>query len=75
MINKLLLSLIFRYMCSFGLHDEIITDPGTMFMSDAVAQLNAWLGIRHKVSLVDVHESNGVERTNAEIITTPTFAL
>jgi len=59
---------IFRYMCSFRLHDEIISDPGSMFMSDAVAQLNAWLGIRHKVSLVDVHESNGVERTNAEIL-------
>jgi hypothetical protein len=60
-------------MCSFGLHDEIITDPGSMFMSDAVAQVNAWLGIRHRVSLVDVHESNGVERTNAEILKAFTF--
>jgi hypothetical protein len=37
-------------------------------MSDTVTQLNAWLGVRHLVSLVDVHESNGVERTNGEII-------
>jgi hypothetical protein len=41
---------LFRYMCTFGLHDEIISDPGVMFLSDTVAQLNAWLGIRHKVS-------------------------
>lgn len=59
---------IFQYMCTFGLHDEIISDPGSMFLSDTVAQLNSWLGLRHKVSLVDVHESNGVERTNQEIL-------
>eukprot|EP01035_Chromulina_nebulosa_P023434 gene23434-30373_t len=61
-------SAIFKYMCTFGLHDEIISDPGSMFLSDTVAQLNSWLGVRHKVSLVDVHESNGVERTNQEIL-------
>jgi hypothetical protein len=59
---------LFRYMCTFGLHDEIISDPGVMFLGDTVAQLNTWLGIRHKISLVDVHESNGVERTNQEIL-------
>jgi hypothetical protein len=55
-------------MCTFGLHDEIISDPGSQFLSDTVKQLNAWFGIRHRVSLVDVHESNGVERTNGEIL-------
>jgi len=59
---------LFRYMCTFGLHDEIISDPGSQFLSDTVKQLNAWFGIRHRVSLVDVHESNGVERTNGEIL-------
>ena len=59
---------IFQYMCTFGLHDEIITDPGVEYMNDTVAQLNAWLQLRHKVSLVDVHESNGVERTNQEVL-------
>jgi hypothetical protein len=59
---------LFKYMCTFGLHDEIISDPGSQFLSDTVKQLNAWFGIRHRVSLVDVHESNGVERTNGEIL-------
>ena len=59
---------LFQYMRTFGLHDEIISDPGSQFLSDTVQQLNAWFGIRHRVSLVDVHESNGVERTNGEIL-------
>lgn len=59
---------IFRYMCSFGLFDEIISDSGTEFINNTVSQLNAWFGLHHTVSLVDVHESNGVERTNGEIL-------
>ena len=37
-------------------------------MSDVVKQLNAWLGIQHLVSLVDRHESNGVEHANKLIL-------
>jgi len=59
---------LFVYYCRFGGFDELASDPGAMFMSDTVQKLNAWLGIRHKVSLVDVHTSNGVERTNGEIL-------
>ena len=32
---------LFQYMCTFGLHDEIISDPGSQFLSDTVQQLNA----------------------------------
>ena len=59
---------LFAYYCRFGGFDEIASDPGAMFLADTVQKLNAWLGIRHKVSLVDVHTSNGVERTNGEIL-------
>ena len=59
---------IFVYITRYGLFDEIISDPGSNFLSDSVSKVNAWLGIRHKLSLVDVHESNGVERTNQEIL-------
>jgi len=59
---------LFIYFCRFGGFDEVASDPGSMFLSDTVQKLNAWLGIRHKVSLVDVHTSNGVERTNGEIL-------
>ena len=59
---------LFKFMTQFGLYDEIITDPGSNFTSDLYAQLNAWLGLRHIYSLVDVHESNGVERVGGEVI-------
>ena len=36
-------SVIFRYMCTFGLFDHIRSDTGSMFLGNAVAQLNAWL--------------------------------
>jgi hypothetical protein len=51
-----------------GYYDELCSDPGSAFMSHVVTQLNAWFGVRHKVSLVDRHESNGVERVNKEIL-------
>jgi hypothetical protein len=53
-----------RYFCTFGVFEELASDPGSDLMSDVVAQLNSWLGVAHKVSLVDRHESNGVEGTN-----------
>jgi hypothetical protein len=37
-------------------------------MNDVVKHLTRWLGITHKVSLVDRHESNGVEGTNKQVL-------
>ena len=59
---------IFVYMCTYGLFEELWSDPGSDIMSDVVKQLNAWFGIKHVVSLVDRHESNGVEGTNKQIL-------
>jgi len=59
---------LFQYFCAYGVFDEIISDPGSAIMADVVTQLNAWLGVKHKVSLVDRHESNGVEGTNKKIL-------
>jgi hypothetical protein len=59
---------IFTYICTYGMADAIRSDPGAEFTSNGLKQLNAWLGLGHQLSLVDVHESNGVERTNGEII-------
>ena len=39
---------------TYGHYDELATDPG----SDMYLQ---WIGTSHRVSLVDVHTSNGVE--------------
>ena len=59
---------LFRHFCTFGVFDEIWSDPGSDLMSGVVQQLNQWFGIRHVVSLVDRHESNGVEGSNKQII-------
>ena len=59
---------LFKHFCTFGLFHEIISDPGSAFMSDTVRQLNAYLPIIHRVSLVGRHESNGCEAIGREYL-------
>ncbi len=59
---------VFQFICWFGLIDSIISDPGSEFMNEVVSHLTKWFGIRHVFSLVDRHESNGVEGTNKIIL-------
>ena len=59
---------LFQYCCTYGLVDSIISDPGSEFMNEVLTHLTQWFGIRHVFSLVDRHESNGVERTNRSIL-------
>ncbi len=59
---------LFVYVSNYGLVDVLYSDPGSDLMSEAVQQLNTWLGIRHKVSIVDRHQSNGVEGSNKQIL-------
>jgi len=59
---------LFVYYCTFGVFDEVYTDPGSNILSEVVEQLNKWLQVKHVVSLVDRHESNGVEGTNKQIL-------
>ena len=59
---------LMSYIGNFGLFDELASDPGSDIMSEAVSELNSWLGLRHKVSLVDVHTSNGCENTNKLVL-------
>lgn len=61
-------SALFQCFCSYGIFDSIMTDPGSEFMNEVVQHLTRWLGIAHKVSLVDRHESNGVEGTNKQVL-------
>ena len=58
----------FCYVVTYGAPDVLISDPGSELMSAGVAQLNNWFGIHHRVSLIDRHESNGVEGANKQII-------
>ena len=56
------------YVSLFGLFDELYSDPGSDFTSNVIKQFNIYIGIKHHISLVDRHESNGVEGPNKQIL-------
>ena len=56
------------YVSLFGLFEEIWSDPGSDFMSKVVKQFNAYLGMKHVISIVDRHTSCGVEGPNKQIL-------
>jgi hypothetical protein len=57
-------SKLFKHYCTFGTYDAIYSDPGSAFTSEIVKQLNTWLGIEQRISLVGRHQSNGTEHVN-----------
>jgi len=59
---------LIQHFSTFGAFDELVSDPGSAFMSDVVKQFNNLMGIRHKVSLVGRHESNGCESLGGQFI-------
>jgi len=59
---------LFRHFVSYGLTDSVISDPGSAFTSDVIEELHRYFGVKQRFSLVNRHESNGVERTNREIL-------
>jgi hypothetical protein len=59
---------LFKHYCTFGIFQEIAMDPGSANMSKVVTQLNSWLGVNPKVSLVARHESNGCEGSIREFL-------
>ena len=61
-------SVIFMYCALYGRVSVLMSDPGSDFTSDMMKQLNSWFGIHHRLSLVDRHESNGVEGANKQIL-------
>ena len=52
---------LMQYIAHYGLFSELASNPGFAFLSEVVQEFNSWLGIHHRVSLVDRHESNGCE--------------
>ena len=61
-------TVLFKHFCTFGSFDFIYSDPGSSLMSNVVSDLNTWLGIPHRVSLIGRHESNGTEHVNALLL-------
>lgn len=58
---------IFDYICTFGLFDQLRSDPGSDFTSEVVEHLLKWLGPTRSFTLVDNPQADGVEGTNLQI--------
>jgi hypothetical protein len=63
-----LASAAFQFFVTYGITDVLITDPGANITSETVRLLLQWFGIRLRVSLVNRHQSNAVERSHREIL-------
>lgn len=59
---------IFLHCVYFASFDTLISDPGSDFTSEMISLLNSWFGVHHIFSLVDRHESNGVEGANKQVL-------
>ena len=59
---------LYQYFCTFGLKNEIITDPGSEFTAQVTQHLFTWLNFRHLPSLVERHESSMAEPWNRELL-------
>lgn len=59
---------LFTYMVTYGLFDEIHSDPGSDLTSETLRQLSTWFGVGQIFSLVNRHESSGVERSNGSVL-------
>ena len=59
---------LFRFFSQYGVYEFLISDPGSDLTSEVVEYLVKWFGMRHVFSLVDRHESNGVEGSNKSIL-------
>jgi hypothetical protein len=65
---KTLADAIVTFFSIYGMFDTIISDPGSDLTSNLIADLDRYYGVVHAFSLVDRHESNGVEGTNKQIL-------
>ena len=59
---------IITYISMFGRFTRLISDPGSDYTAKVVELLKGYFGYEHAFSLVDRHESNGVETTNRELL-------
>lgn len=66
--SETLARIVFRHYCAAGTFDQLAMDPGSANCSEIVKRLNELLGVTSKYSLVERHESNGVEGSNKQFI-------
>jgi hypothetical protein len=59
---------LYTFRCTYGHYETVASDPGCDITAEGVQQYLAWSGQTHRTSLVDRHQSNGVEVINRQII-------
>ena len=59
---------LFQFFVTYGVVDVLVTDPGSNINSEVTNLLLQWFGVRLRMSLVNRHQSNGVERTHREVL-------
>ena len=59
---------IFKNICTYGFVRNLYSDPGSENTTEVMTELCKMLGMTRRLSIVNRHESNGVERPNKEIL-------
>ena len=60
---------LFQFFTTYGLYDEIASDPGSNLTAEITEELLRLFGTDHRFGLVGVHTSSGVEGTNSLVLT------
>lgn len=61
-------SCIFHYICTFGLFDQLRSDPGSDFTSEVMDHLLKWLGPTRSLTLAKQPQADGVEGSNKQVL-------
>jgi len=59
---------LYAFRCTYGHYETVVSDPGYDLTAEGVQQYLQWAGQTHRTSLVDRHQSNGVEVINRQIM-------
>ena len=59
---------LYAFRCTYGHYETVASDPGCDLTAEGVQQYLQWAGQAHRTSLVDRHQSNGVEVINRQIM-------
>ena len=59
---------LFNFFITYGIYDEIASDPGSNLTAEITEELIRLFGMDHRFGLVGVHTSSGVEGTNSLVL-------
>jgi hypothetical protein len=59
---------LFTFFITYGIYDEIASDPGANLTVAITEELISLFGTNHRFGMVGVHTSSGVEGTNSLIL-------